>query len=131
MSPFVYLTDAIAMHLKRFPSIENGLNSVENYIIQTANETDPSSKNDLVSNLLKKEEGYGFGDTQYLQKIDKLKTLFTSFDPVKLSRKGKKVLDNQLNLYRGLRDENAYLGGTRQYSYLYHHASNKLLKITS
>ncbi|MEN8857439.1 MAG: DUF1835 domain-containing protein [Flavobacteriaceae bacterium] len=131
MSPFVYLTDAIAMHLKRFPSIENGLNSVENYIIQTANETDPSSKNDLVSNLLKNEEGYGFGDTQYLQKIDKLKTLFTSFDPVKLSRKGKKVLDNQLNLYRGLRDENAYLGGTRQYSYLYHHASNKLLKITS
>ena len=131
MSPFVYLTDAIAMHLKRFPSIENGLNSVENYIIQTANETDPSSKNDLVSNLLKNEEGYGFGDTQYLQKIDKLKTLFTSFDPVKLSRKGKKVLDNQLNLYRVLRDENAYLGGTRQYSYLYHHASNKLLKITS
>ena len=131
MSPFVYLTDAIAMHLKGFPSIENGLNSIENYIIQTANETDPSSKNDLVSNLLKNEEGYGFGDTQYLQKIDKLKTLFTSFDPVKLSRKGKKVLDNQLNLYRVLRDENAYLGGTRQYSYLYHHASNKLLKITS
>tara|TARA_R110001632_G_scaffold55094_2_gene134909 strand:- start:13197 stop:14141 length:945 start_codon:yes stop_codon:yes gene_type:complete len=131
MSPFVYLTDAIAMHLKRFPSIENGLNSVENYIIQTANASHPTSKNDLVSTLLKNQEVYGFGDLQYLQKIDRLKTLFTSFNPVKLSRKGKKVLDNQLNLYRDLRDESAYLGGVRQYSYLYHNASNKLLKITS
>tara|TARA_R110002073_G_scaffold8207_1_gene45577 strand:+ start:25314 stop:26258 length:945 start_codon:yes stop_codon:yes gene_type:complete len=131
MSPFKYLSEAIEMHLKRFPSIENGLNSVENYIIQTANNTHPTSKHKLVGNLLKDQEIYGFGDLQYFQKIDRLKTLFTSFDPVKLSKKGKMALENQLNLYRTLRDENAYLGGTRQYSYLYHNATDKLFKITS
>lgn len=131
MSPFKYLSEAIEMHLKRFPSIENGLNSVENYVIQTANKTNPTSKNQLVGNLLKNQEVYGFGDLQYFQKVDKLKTLFTSFDPVKLSKKGKMALENQLNFYRTLRDENAYLGGTRQYSYLYHNATDKLFKITS
>tara|TARA_R110000787_G_scaffold259559_1_gene364851 strand:+ start:5699 stop:6643 length:945 start_codon:yes stop_codon:yes gene_type:complete len=131
MSPFKYLSEALGMHLKRFPSIENGLNSVENYIINTANTSQPISKDQLVGILLKNQEVYGFGDLQYFQKIERLKMLFTSFDPVKLSRKGKKALDNQLNLYRDLRDENAYLGGVRQYSYLYHNASDKLLKITS
>lgn len=131
MSPFKYLSEAIEMHLKRFPSIENGLNSVENFIIETAHDTNPTSKNQLVGNLLRNQQIYGFGDMQYFKKIETLKTLFTSFDPVKLSRKGKKALDNQLNLYRELREENAYLGGVRQYSYLYHNASNKLLKITS
>ena len=131
MSPFKYLREAIEMHLKRFPSIENGLNSVENYIIQTAAESESTSKHQLVSNLLRNQKVYGFGDVQYFQKIEKLKTLFTSFHPVKLSRKGKKVLDNQLNLYRSLQDENAYLGGAKKYSFLYHNASNKLLQITS
>ncbi len=130
-TPFKYLRDAIEMHLKRFPSIENGLNAVENYIIQTADKTHPTSKNQLVGNLLKNQEVYGFGDMQYFQKIEKLKSLFTSFHPTKLSRKGKKALDNQLNLYQHLRDENAYLGGVRKYSFLYHNANEKLLKITS
>ena len=131
MSPFKYLTEAIEMHLKRFPSIENGLTSVENFIINTANNSNPSTKVELVKNLLNSQEVYGFGDTQYFQKIERLKTLFTSFNPVKLSRKGKKVLENQINLYGQLRDENAYLGGVRQYSYLYHNANEKLLKITA
>lgn len=131
MSPFIYLQEAMKMHLKRFPSIENGLNSVENFIIDTAETTKPTSKNQLVGNLLRNQKVYGFGDSQYFQKLEKLKKLFTSFDPVKLSRKGKKVLDNQLNLYQSLREENAYLGGVKKYSFLYHNGSDKLFKITS
>ncbi len=131
MSPFSYLGDAIDVHLKRFPSIENGLNVVENYIVDIADTTKPKSKNEFVGNLLRNQETLGFGDTQYFQKLDKLKSLFTSFHPVKLSRKGKKVLTNQLNFYQSLRNEHTYLGGAKKYSYLYHNATGKLLKITS
>ncbi|MFD2567901.1 DUF1835 domain-containing protein [Pseudotenacibaculum haliotis] len=131
MSPFSYLGDAIDVHLKRFPSIENGLNVVENYIVDIADTTKPTSKNEFVGNLLRNQETLGFGDTQYFQKLDKLKSLFTSFHPVKLSRKGKKVLTNQLNFYQSLRNEHTYLGGAKKYSYLYHNATGKLLKITS
>ena len=51
--------------------------------------------------------------------------------PVKLSRKGQKVLENQMNFYSELRDENSYLGGAKKYSFLYNNQSEKLLQITS
>lgn len=130
-SSFHYLGEAIEAHLKRFPSIENGLNAIENYILTTTNETKPNSKHQLVGNLLKNQEAYGFGDLQYFHKIEKLKSFFTSFHPVKLSRKGKAVLENQLNFYRTLQDEKVYLGGAKKYSFLYGNATNKLLQITS
>ena len=130
MSPFIHLSKAIEMHLKRFPSIENGLNSTENYIIKTAAEKMYASKNKLVKDLLKNEKTYGFEEYYYTHKIERLKILFTSFNPVKLSRKGKKALKNEENLYRDLRTENAYLGGVKQYGYLYQNNSNKLLKIS-
>lgn len=130
-NPFYYLDDALQTHLQRFPSIENGLNNVENYILKIADQTTPKSKHDLVSDLIKNQEILGFGDLQYSQKLDKIRTLFTSFHPVKISRKGKKALENQLNLYQTLRNDHMYLGGVKKYSYLYHNATGKLLKITS
>ena len=60
MSPFIHLSKAIEMHLKRFPSIENGLNSTENYIIKTVAKTMFASKNKLVKDLLKNEKTFGF-----------------------------------------------------------------------
>ncbi len=130
-SPFIYLSDAINAHLKRFPSINNGLNKVENTIIKTVNDSNFKSENELISSLLKQQEVYGFGDIQYINKIKELKKLFSSFDPVKLSESGIKVLNNQINYYRELRSDFSYLGGAKKYSYLYLNANDKLLKLTS
>jgi hypothetical protein len=131
MSPFVYLANALENHLLRFPSIKNGLNNIENTILETANKHQFSTKNQLVGQLLKTETTYGFSDIQYNYKLQELQKLFTSFNPVKLSRKGKKVLENQINFYGELRNENSYLGGAKKYSFLYDHQSEKLLQITS
>lgn len=131
MSPFVYLEKAVKAHLLRFPSIDNGLNKVENHILATAAESDFKNKKQLITNLIKNQEVYGFGDVQYLHKLDELKKLFTSLNPVKLSRIGKKVLENQINYYGQIRSDFSYLGGTKKYSYLYVNDNDKLLKITS
>ena len=131
MSPFQYLASAIEAHIRRFPSMENGLNAMENNILKTANNFSFKTTNELVGKLLKDNEVYGFGDIQYANKIDNLKPLFSSFDPVKLNKKGKKVLENQLNFYGQIRDENSYLGGSKKYSFLYQNQTNKLLQITS
>jgi len=131
MSPFQHLTVALEAHLQRFPSIKNGLNEVENTILKTVNSHNFSSKDQLVNQLLKKQDIYGFGDLQYKYQIEQLHKLFTSFDPVKLSKRGKKVLENQFNFYGELRDENAYLGGAKKYSFLFNNQSEKLLQITS
>ena len=130
-SPFVYLESAIKAHLLRFPSIENGLNHLENNILKIANEHNFANQNELVGYMLTHQENYGFGDSQYFHKLDELKKLFTSFDPVKLSKTGKKVLQNQTNYYAKIRSDFSYLGGAKKYSYLYVNSTDKLLKITS
>ncbi|WP_405606164.1 DUF1835 domain-containing protein [Polaribacter sp. Asnod1-A03] len=130
MSPFTYLASAIEAHLQRFPSIRNGLNQVENTILETANSHKLSSKQQLVSQLLKKQTTYGFGDLQYEHKITQLDKLFSSFNPTTLSKKGKEVLENKLNFYGELRDETTFFGGTKKYSYLFNDQSKKLLQIT-
>lgn len=130
-SPFIYLTDAINAHLKRFPSLENGLNQVENTILKTINDSNLENENSLVRSLLIEQEVYGFGDVQYSNKIKELKKLFASLNPVKLNDTGIKVLKNQLNYYRELRSDFSYLGGSKKYSYLYVNATDKLLKLTS
>lgn len=131
MSPFKYLATAIEAHLQRFPTIENGLNKIENIIIETAEKQEFASKKELISQLIKDEEVYGFGDLQYDHNISSLTKLFTSFNPVKLSKKGKQVLENQINFYGQLRNDISYLGGSKKYSFLYHDKTKKLLQITS
>lgn len=131
MSPFQYLASAIEAHLLRFPSLENGLSAVENNILKTAAENKLSSKEKLVGKLLKEEDRYGFGDLQYFNKITHLRKLFHSFNPVRLSKKGKQVLENEINFYAEIRSEDFYLGGAQKYSFLFNNQNQKLLQITS
>ena len=130
-SPFYYLVAALEAHLLRFPSIKNGLNKIENTVLQTANSNNLTSKNQLIGELLKNQETFGFGDIQYEYKIEQLQNLFTSFNPVKLSKKGKNILTNQMNFYSEIRSENSYLGGAKKYSFLFNNEAEKLLQITS
>lgn len=131
MSPFRYLSAAITAHLQRFPSIENGLNKVENTILDIAHHQKSTSKKQFIDKLIKDEDIYGFGDLQYENKVNDLKKLFHSFNPVKLNKTGKKVLENQINFYGQIRNDISYLGGSKKYSFLYHNQTNKLLQITS
>ncbi|TDQ29795.1 DUF1835 domain-containing protein [Tenacibaculum caenipelagi] len=130
-SPFVYLEKALRSHLLRFPSIENGLNHIENNILNAINDNEFANQDQLVGYLLKHQENYGFGDSQYFNKLEQLKKLFSPFDPIKLTKTGKKVLQNQTNYYGKIRSDFSYLGGAKKYSYLYVNSTNKLLKITS
>lgn len=131
MSPFQYLTAALEAHLQRFPSIENGLNAVENFVLETTHNHQLSSEKQLIGKLLSNQKVYGFGDVQYLEKIQRLKSLFATFNPVTLNKMGKKVLERQQNFYRQIRNDISYLGGAKKYSFLHHNASQKLLQITS
>lgn len=130
-SPFIYLTEAIKAHLLRFPSVENGLNKIENTVLQTISQNDFKTKEALINDLLSNQSIYGFGYVQYENKINNLKKMIGSFNPVKLSKTGKDVLNNQLNYYREIRSDFSYLGGAKKYSYLYISANDKLLKLTS
>lgn len=77
-SKFKYLQLAINQHLLRFPS-ENGLNQIENKILEIINSSLLSTK-EIVGYLLlwqQKETVYGFGDIQYFQYLKKLEKYYT------------------------------------------------------
>ena len=126
---FRYLEDALKAHLRRFPAIKNGLNEIENRVLQVAAEGKSSSKKALMSNLLQNQGWYGFGDTQYQRILKNLRPLFHSFNPVRLSKKGKEILENKDNYYATLRDTEAYLGGALKYNYLYNSEAGRILKL--
>jgi hypothetical protein len=126
---FKYLGEALKTHLKRFPTIKNGLNEIENRVLHVAAEEKPKSRKQLLGTLLTDQGWYGFGDSQYERILKNLRPLFHTFNPVRLSKKGKEILENQDNFYAEIRDNDAYLGGALKYNYLYNTEAGRILKL--
>ncbi|GLB51364.1 hypothetical protein NBRC110019_04030 [Neptunitalea chrysea] len=128
-SQFNFLQNAIHTHLSRFPSIHNGLNSVENFVLGEATKRKLKSKDELIVMSLKNQKSFGFGDIQFENVINLLKPLFSTFSPVTLSQKGNDVIDGATNFYSELRDDHIFLGGSRKYDFLFNDSTGKLLKL--
>ena len=126
---FQYLSEALKTHLRRFPSIKNGLNEIENHILQISSSQKPSSKRELVGKILRTQGVYGYGDSQYERLLSNLKPLFTSFNPVKLTARGVKVLNEKENFYSKIRDNQTYLGGSLKYNFLYNTELGRIHKL--
>ncbi|MGB3152148.1 MAG: DUF1835 domain-containing protein, partial [Maribacter sp.] len=126
---FDYLGDAVKTHLKRFPSIANGLNGMENNILKLGLDKKPRSKGEFLSAILQNQGNLGFGDTQYERAINRLKPLFTGFNPVRLSKKGKEILEGKTSYYSCIKDNDVYLGGALKYNFLYNTDSSRILKL--
>jgi len=126
---FDYLSDAIKAHLKRFPTIKNGLNDIENHVLQLSLEKKPKSKRELLQAVLMDQGVYGFGDSQYDRIITTLKPLYASFNPVRLTKKGKEILEGKTSYYSSIQDNDAYLGGALKYNFLFNTESGRILKL--
>ncbi len=126
---FDYLGDALKSHLKRFPSIINGLNNMETNILSIAANQKPASKRELLTSILQNQDNLGFGDSQYERAITRLKPLFSAFNPVRLTKKGKEILDGQTSYYSCIRDNDVYLGGALKYNFLYNTDTSRILKL--
>jgi hypothetical protein len=126
---FKNLENSIQAHLKRFPSIKNGLNEMENNMLQLAMDKKYSSKNVYIKTLLQNQGVLGFSDTQYQKAISRLKPLYKTFNPVKLSEKGMEILKGQTSYYSCIQENDVYLGGALKYNFLYNTNTNRILKL--
>ena len=126
---FPYLKSAIHAHCKRFPSVRNGLNFLENKMLWLADDQSRENKEALIGAILQDQENYGYGDLQYHRMSKRLRPLFRSFNPVELSRSGKAVLEAEENFYPAIRNDDDYLGGAPKYSFLFFEESGQLLKL--
>lgn len=128
-SQFEYLSEAINSHLLRFPSIKNGLNQLENNVLQIASKEKIENKNKFMGHLLKNQGFYGYSDLQFLRMLKRLRPLIKAFSPVTLTKMGNAVLEQKENFYPVIRDGQVYLGGAPKYAFLYNEDTNKLLKL--
>jgi len=126
---FDYLGGAIESHIQRFPSLRNGLNVMENNILKIGEDKKPISKKDFLGKILKNQQILGFGDSQYDRALSRLKPLFSSFSPVKLTKKGKEILKAETSYYSCIQDNDVYLGGALKYNYLYNNNTSRILKL--
>jgi len=126
---FEYLSEALKTHLRRFPTIKNGLNELENHVLDVARDGRPKSRAELLDRLVADQGFYGFSDSQYDRIITSLKPLFNSFNPVKLTKNGVSVLDNKSNYYSQIRDNQLYLGGSLKYNFLFNTETKRILKL--
>lgn len=128
-SQLQYLNNVIQTHLHRFPSLKNGLNELENKMLSKALHQDIKTKDQLVEAMLQDPGYYGYGDIQYFKMASKLRPLFRSFTPAKLTKTGAAVAERLENYYPNIRNEKEYLGGTPKYSFLFVEDSSQLLRL--
>ncbi len=123
---FPYLPAALKAHLKRFPSVRNGLNDIEKQMLTLVQDGKISEK-EVVRDMLKKQNFYGFGDLQYALYLKQLNPLFKTTKPLALNQWGEKILANQADLL-ALFPTQEYLGGTLKRAYRWDHHTENLVK---
>tara|TARA_R110000796_G_scaffold88850_4_gene191911 strand:- start:69967 stop:70899 length:933 start_codon:yes stop_codon:yes gene_type:complete len=126
---FNYLENSIQAHLHRFPSIKNGLNEMETNILKLAIEKTPASKGEFIEVLVKNQGVLGFGDSQFQRALGRLKPLFSNFNPVRLTQKGKLILKGETSYYSCIQENDVYLGGALKYNFLYNSDTSRILKL--
>jgi len=129
VSEFPFLNSAVQTHLERFPSVANGLNTMENAILKESKNKDHQSRNNLLFGSIKNQNNLGFTSQQYERALTRLQPLFQTFNPTTLTIKGNHLLANSTNYYGTIKDANVYLGGVLKYDFLYDTVDSKILKL--
>ncbi|RNC86220.1 MAG: DUF1835 domain-containing protein [Winogradskyella sp.] len=127
-SNFKYLTNCLKAHLKRFPNQKNGLDSIEENILEIIKDKDIKSVHHLLGYCLNYQGFYGYGDTQFKRIIDKLSIFYdVGIDKVTLNRKGHEALIGEHNYAKEIKNEIAY-GGLSRLNFQFSTPENKLIK---
>lgn len=127
-SSFPYLSNCINAHLKRFPSVESGLNVLETHILKIIHKEEIKNTRQLTGYILQYQGYYGFGDLQIQNIIVKLASFFETKDEhLVLNRQGLLAMDHIKTFYDQLTDDTIF-GNCKKYEYCYHPSKQILTK---
>jgi hypothetical protein len=113
---FPFLKPASEAHLKRFPSVNNGLGRIQEKILQTINEGS-RNKATLLKEFSRGESIYGLGDSQvydYLAELagDDAALVKMEGEKLEITRTGKEVLQGSLS-YLEIKSPDRWIGGVK------------------
>jgi len=115
---FPYLGGALGAHFQRFPSAFNGLNGIEQHILE-AIAADQLTPRQVIGHMLRWQQWFGFGDVQYAVHLRGLRRLYTSSNGyLELNDQGHALLEGRLD-YLSVPQTPYYFGGARKQRYRY------------
>lgn len=127
-SSFIYLSNCISAHKKRFPEQHSGLNTLESHILQLIKKHQITSENQLCGYVLNYQGYYGYGDMQVSKMIKRMRSYFEEQDGVfKVTEKGDRALAGDDIQAPGLHNA-CYFGGVSKYAYHFDKDTHQLIK---
>ena len=121
-----FIESALQYHLLRFPSRFNGLNLIEQQMVELVS-SKAQTKNGLIRSMLEQDYFYGYGDLQYDFTYRKLAPLFKMEDDlISLSELGHQIIDGSEN-YSDHRTYSHQYGGAEMNEFYWDSESNLLV----
>ncbi|MEO1049845.1 MAG: DUF1835 domain-containing protein [Bacteroidota bacterium] len=110
-----FLERAMAMHLLRFPSLENGLTVPEIGLMQML-KREPKTGRQVVGEALREDRLFGYGDLEYFKLLKRLKPLMEDTEVKYINDLGEKVLEGDQD-FLDINKENIWIGGASNQAY--------------
>jgi len=127
-SSFIYLSNCISAHKKRFPEEHSGLNRLESHILRLIKKHQITSERQLCGYVLNYQGYYGYGDMQVSKMIKRMRSYFEEQDGVfVVTKKGERALAGDDIQAPGLHNV-CYFGGVSKYAYHYDDDTHQLIK---
>lgn len=128
-SSFIYLSNCLSAHKKRFPEEHSGLNTLESHILKLLKKHQITSERQLCGYVLKYQGYYGYGDMQISKMIKRLRPYFQKDeDYLVISSNGQAILDENAKVY-SISDTPTFFGGVSKYAYAYNKDSHQITKV--
>ncbi|MDP4192396.1 MAG: hypothetical protein Q8858_12575 [Bacteroidota bacterium] len=106
-----FISAALKAHLERFPFVHNGLNRIENKILEIIQQR-PRERGEIFSEFWKSESIYGMGDLQILYYVDLLlkSSIISGENLLKITDEGHKILSGKMK-FIDINSYNRWNGG--------------------
>lgn len=129
-SNFIYLSNCLKAHLRRFADTRSGLNTLEYNILKLINTHTINSRHHLSGYVLHYQGFYGYSDIQIERIINNLELFYTETEEeLILNRDGHLLLEHQKNVFNSI-DKDMEYGGAKKCDFIYFKDQNKLIKTT-
>jgi hypothetical protein len=127
-SSFIYLSNCISAHKKRFPEEQSGLNTLELHILKLIKKHQITSERQLCGYVLTYQGYYGYGDMQVFKMIKRLRSYFEEQEGYfVVNEKGECALNGD-HIEAPGQKKHCYFGGVSKYAYKYKKDTHQLIK---
>lgn len=120
----LFLRNAIVAHLERFPSVQNGLNRIEQQILSYI-DTGVRDLNKLKKLVIGADVTYGLQSVILEKILKRLAPLLNISETVSLNETGKRVFNEELN-FTDVSESHFALGGSHSSEYRWNRVTHRL-----